>query len=83
METPPASQTYSNFVEETIVCAPLQGVHFEADSDTVYKSLTLLTTRYPSEDRIQGTSFQENTYFSIQCDMTGYASYSKKSTQYK
>eukprot|EP00957_Ditylum_brightwellii_P024069 1815241-Ditylum_brightwellii.AAC.1 len=50
VETPQASQMYSNFVEETIACVPLQGVHFEADSDTVYKSLASFTTGYPSED---------------------------------
>eukprot|EP00957_Ditylum_brightwellii_P195015 14858651-Ditylum_brightwellii.AAC.1 len=49
-ETPPASQTCSNFVEESIACAPLQGVHFEADSDMAYKFLTPFTTGYPSED---------------------------------
>eukprot|EP00957_Ditylum_brightwellii_P202469 15330287-Ditylum_brightwellii.AAC.1 len=65
VETPPASQTYSNIVGETIACLPFQGVHFEADSDMVYKSLTLFTTGYPSEDWIKEKSCKKNGRISI------------------
>eukprot|EP00957_Ditylum_brightwellii_P085481 6501963-Ditylum_brightwellii.AAC.1 len=65
VETPPVGQTYSNFVEETIVCVPLQGVHFKADSDMVYTSLTPFTTGYPLEDWIKETSHMKNGRISM------------------
>jgi len=47
---PIRSNTYCDFTEECITCAPLNGVAYEADRSTVHQSLVSFTAGQPSED---------------------------------
>ena len=47
---PIRSNSYCDFTEECITCAPLSGVAYEADRSTVHQSLVSFTTGQPSED---------------------------------
>ena len=53
-ELPPTDgRVYSNFMEETVYCAPLNGTIFDADKNTVHQAILSFTTGYPSEDWIK------------------------------
>ena len=50
---PTDGRVYSNFMEETVYCAPLNGTIFNADKNTVHQAILSFTTGYPSEDWIK------------------------------
>jgi len=54
-EIPIAGATYSNFMDETVACAPLTGQHYETDSYSVFQQILSFTTGQPSEDWIKST----------------------------
>ena len=55
-DNPPADQSnLTNFTSRTITCAPLNGVHYEADRYTVFQQILSFTTGQPSEDWIKST----------------------------
>ena len=54
-ELPIAGAIYSNFMDETVACAPLTGQHYETDSYSVYQQILSFTTGQPSEDWIKST----------------------------
>ena len=55
-DLPPADQSgLTNFTSRTIACAPLNGVHYEADRYAVHQQLLLFTTGQPLEDWIKST----------------------------
>ena len=55
-DAPPADvSTFTNFTTRSIACAPLTGVHYEADRYSVYQQILAFTTGQPSEDWIKGT----------------------------
>ena len=54
-EIPIAGAVYSNFMDETVACAPLTGQHYETDSYSVFQQILSFTTGQPSEDWIKST----------------------------
>ena len=55
-EAPKINDTFSDFVTETIACAPLSGEFYLADRLVVFNMLTSFTTGQPSGDWIKTTA---------------------------
>ena len=52
-ELPDRTGPFADFIDETISCAPLTGVAWEADRATVHQALVSFTSGQPSEDWIK------------------------------
>ena len=54
-DEPQVDEEYTDFVTQTIYCAPLEGEYYTADRMTVFNMIVSFTTGQPSGDWIKGT----------------------------
>ena len=54
-DEPLVDEEYTNFVTQTIYCAPLEGEYYTADRMAVFNMIVSFTTGQPSGDWIKGT----------------------------
>ena len=64
-DAPDHNKTFTDFVSETIACAPLTGEYFNADRMTVFNMIVSFTTGQPSGDWIKSTVKHANGRLSM------------------
>jgi hypothetical protein len=54
-DDPDLTTVYTEFINKTVACAPLQGEHYDADKLTVFNFIVSFTTGQPSGDWVKDT----------------------------